>query len=117
MMHATNSEQCRYSSPDGFATQWHKSLINSFSARGPGLIFMEAHSVSPYGRITPSDAGLWSDAHIEPLAEIVEFAHSQGVKIGIQLQHAGRKASRLSPWLEMTKVSKDKVRASDLFGR
>ncbi|KAM0448823.1 hypothetical protein ACHAPV_009459 [Trichoderma viride] len=102
------SPMCQYSSPDGFVTQWHKSLINSFSARGPGLVFMEAHSVSAHGRITPSDAGLWSDAHIEPLAEIVEFAHSQGVKIGIQLQHAGRKASRLSPWLEMTKVSKDK---------
>ncbi|KPM39363.1 hypothetical protein AK830_g7194 [Neonectria ditissima] len=72
---------------------------------------MEAHSVSPEGRITPEDAGLWSDGHIAPLRKIVDFAHGQGTKIGIQLQHAGRKASRLAPWLD-----RDGIASKESFG-
>lgn len=99
----------RYSSSDGHVTQWHESLIGSLATRGPGLIIVEAHAVSPEGRITPEDAGLWSDSHIAPLKRITEFSHSQGVKIGIQLQHAGRKASRSAPWLDRQAAWFDKV--------
>jgi 2,4-dienoyl-CoA reductase-like NADH-dependent reductase (Old Yellow Enzyme family) len=60
---------------------------------------VEATAVTPEGRITPEDSGLWKDSQIEPLRKIVEFAHSQGQKIGIQLGHAGRKASTVAPWL------------------
>ena len=69
--------------------------------RGPGLTLVEATAVTPQGRITPEDSGLWSDEQIPPLRQIVEFAHSQGVKIGIQLAHAGRKASAVAPWLDL----------------
>ncbi len=74
-------------------------------SRGPGLTFIEATGVVPQGRITPEDAGLWSDDQIEPLRKIVEFAHSQGQKIGIQLAHAGRKASMVAPWLSFTEMA------------
>jgi len=67
--------------------------------RGPGLTFIEATAILPEGRITPEDTGIWSDEHIEPLARIIEFAHSQGQKIGIQIAHAGRKASITPPWI------------------
>ena len=67
--------------------------------RGPGLTFIEATAVLPEGRITPEDTGIWSDEHIDPLSRIAELAHSQGQKIGIQIAHAGRKASTTPPWL------------------
>lgn len=67
--------------------------------RGPGLTMVEATSVTPQGRITPEDSGLWKDSQIAPLKRIVEFAHSQGQHMGIQLGHAGRKASTVAPWL------------------
>lgn len=67
--------------------------------RGPGLTIVEATSVTPEGRITPEDSGLWKDTQIEPLRRIVEFAHSQGQHMAIQLAHAGRKASTIAPWL------------------
>ncbi|OAX38165.1 FMN-linked oxidoreductase [Rhizopogon vinicolor AM-OR11-026] len=67
--------------------------------RGPGLSIVEGTAVLPEGRITPEDAGLWKDSQIEPLRKIVEFAHSQNQKVGIQLFHAGRKASTIAPWL------------------
>ncbi|KAG6855717.1 hypothetical protein H0H87_011686 [Tephrocybe sp. NHM501043] len=73
--------------------------VGGIYTRGPGLSMVEATSVTPEGRITPEDSGLWSDEHIAPLADIVEFAHSQNQKIGIQLAHAGRKASTAAPWL------------------
>lgn len=69
--------------------------------RGPGLTIIEATAVLPEGRITPEDSGLWSEEQVEPLRQIVEFAHTQGQKIGIQLGHAGRKASTVAPWLNM----------------
>lgn len=77
------------------------SHLGGIISRGPGLAIIEATSITATGRITPEDSGLWTDSQIEPLAQIVEFAHSQGQKIAIQLAHAGRKASTVAPWLAM----------------
>lgn len=70
---------------------------------------VEATSVTPEGRITPEDSGLWKDSQIDPLRKIVEFAHSQGQNIGIQLGHAGRKASTVAPWLSTHDVATEEV--------
>ncbi|KAF8807812.1 NADH:flavin oxidoreductase/NADH oxidase [Phlegmacium glaucopus] len=96
------SPMCQYSSQDGHATDWHLVHIGGFATRGVGAICMEATAVVPEGRISPEDAGLWSDSQIEPLRRIVDFAHAQGTKIGIQLAHAGRKASTRAPWVQRT---------------
>lgn len=72
---------------------------------------VEATSITPEGRITPEDSGLWKDSQIEPLRRIVEFAHSQGQKIGIQLGHGGRKASTVAPWLSKGAVATEDVYA------
>jgi len=93
------SPLCQYSADDGKLTAWHQAHLGGIFTRGPGLSIIEATAVTPEGRITPEDAGIWSDAHVEPLRTIVEFAHSQGQKIGIQIGHAGRKASTVAPWL------------------
>ena len=77
--------------------------------RGPGISFTEAAAVTPEGRITPEDAGLWKDSQIAPLKEVVDFAHSQGQKIGIQLAHAGRKASTVAPWLSLGDVAGEEL--------
>lgn len=73
--------------------------------RGPGIACVEATSVTPQGRITPEDNGLWKDSQIENLHKVVEFAHSQGQKMMIQLGHAGRKASTVAPWLSSGAVA------------
>lgn len=78
---------------------WHHAWLGGVIIRGPGLTFVEATAVQPHGRITPEDAGLWQDSQIEPFRKTVEFAHSQGQKIAIQIAHAGRKASTVAPWL------------------
>ncbi|KAF2452827.1 NADH-dependent flavin oxidoreductase [Lineolata rhizophorae] len=93
------SPMCQYSAEDGHLTMWHKAHLGGIFTRGPGLTIIEATAVQANGRITPEDSGLWKDSQIQPLREIVEFAHSQGKKIGIQLGHAGRKASTVAPWL------------------
>lgn len=80
-------------------TAWHMAHYGGIAQRGPGMIIIEAAGVVPEGRITPGCIGLWKDSQIAPLKEVVEFAHSQGQKIGIQLAHAGRKASTVPPWL------------------
>lgn len=90
---------CQYSADDGHLTDWHLAHLGGILQRGPGLTIIEATAVLANGRITPEDSGLWKDSQIEPLRRIVEFAHSQGQKIGIQLAHAGRKASTVAPWL------------------
>ncbi|KAF8313826.1 FMN-linked oxidoreductase [Clavulina sp. PMI_390] len=102
------SPMCQYSSPNGFATDWHLVHIGGFATRGAGLISMEATAVMANGRITPEDNGIWSDAHIAPLKRIVDFVHSQGTKIGIQLAHAGRKASTRAPWAQADIRGKNK---------
>ena len=86
--------------------------------RGPGLTMVEATSPTPEGRITPEDSGLWKDSQIEPLKRIVEFAHSQNQKIGIQLGHAGRKASTVAPWLSSGDVADEHVNGwpSNVYG-
>jgi 2,4-dienoyl-CoA reductase-like NADH-dependent reductase (Old Yellow Enzyme family) len=92
------SPMCQYSSEDGFATDWHMVHLGSRAVGGAGLIMAEATAVSPEGRITPHDLGLWKDDHIAKLQQIVQFAHTQGTPVGIQLAHAGRKASMSRPW-------------------
>ncbi len=94
----TVSPMCMYSSEDGFTNNWHLVHLGSRAVGGAGLILTEAAAVSPEGRITPQDMGLWKDEHIKGLAEIVEFVEAQGSQIGIQLAHAGRKASCAAPW-------------------
>ncbi|KAI0880390.1 uncharacterized protein GGS22DRAFT_175164 [Annulohypoxylon maeteangense] len=90
---------CQYSADDGHATDWHFAHLSQFILRGTALTIVEATAVTPNGRISPEDLGLWEDSQIVPLKRIVDFAHSQGQKIGIQLAHAGRKASTFAPWL------------------
>jgi 2,4-dienoyl-CoA reductase-like NADH-dependent reductase (Old Yellow Enzyme family) len=92
------SPMCQYSSVDGFANDWHLIHLGSRAVGGAGLIIQEATAVSPEGRITPDDMGLWKDEHIEKLQQINNFIHQQGAVAGIQLAHAGRKASHTSPW-------------------
>ena len=92
------SPMCQYSCVDGFATDWHLVHLGSRAVGGAGLVMTEAAAVSPEGRISPQDLGIWSDAHAEPLARIAAFISGQKTVAGIQLAHAGRKASRSRPW-------------------
>ncbi len=92
------SPMCQYSATDGFTNEWHHVHLGSRAAGGTGLIITEATSVSPEGRISPSDLGIWKDEHINGLRQIVSFIHQQGAVAGIQLAHAGRKASCAVPW-------------------
>ena len=100
---------CQYSACDGYATDWHLTHIGGIVQRGPGLSIMEATAVQAEGRITPQDLGLWEDGQMAMLRRIVEFAHSQSQKIAIQLSHAGRKASAVSPWLHKNAVAMESV--------
>ncbi|TRX40354.1 NADH:flavin oxidoreductase/NADH oxidase [Flavobacterium restrictum] len=92
------SPMCQYSATDGFATDWHLVHLGSRASGGAGLLIQEATSVSPEGRISPEDLGLWKDEHIQKLLAINEFIVSQNAVPGIQLAHAGRKASVSAPW-------------------
>lgn len=92
------SPMCQYSSNDGFASDWHLVHLGSRAAGGAGLVIMEMTDVLPEGRITPGCNGIWSDAHAEPLQRITDFVRGQGAAIGIQIAHAGRKASMQRPW-------------------
>jgi 2,4-dienoyl-CoA reductase-like NADH-dependent reductase (Old Yellow Enzyme family) len=92
------SPMCQYSSDDGVANDWHLVHLGARAAGGAGLVIAEATAVSPEGRITPGDAGIWADKHIEPLIRITRFLKEQGAVPGIQLAHAGRKASAARPW-------------------
>jgi 2,4-dienoyl-CoA reductase-like NADH-dependent reductase (Old Yellow Enzyme family) len=92
------SPMCEYSSEDGFANDWHFVHLGSRAVGGAGLIITEATAVSPEGRISPADLGIWKDEHIEQLKKITGFIHEHGSVAGIQLAHAGRKASHREPW-------------------
>ncbi len=92
------SPMCQYSSADGFASNWHLVHLGSRAVGGASLVIMEATAVVPEGRITYADMGIWKDEHINKLREIVDFIHQQGALAGIQLAHAGRKASSQKPW-------------------
>jgi 2,4-dienoyl-CoA reductase-like NADH-dependent reductase (Old Yellow Enzyme family) len=89
---------CQYSSDEGMATDWHLVHLGSRAVGGAGLVMVEATAVSPVGRISPFDSGIWSDAHVEAFAPIVHFIKQQGAIPGIQIAHAGRKASTDAPW-------------------
>jgi 2,4-dienoyl-CoA reductase-like NADH-dependent reductase (Old Yellow Enzyme family) len=93
------SPMCEYSSDDGFANDWHLVHLGSRAVGGAGLVFTEASAVAAEGRISPQDLGIWKDEHIAPLRRITDFLHAQGAHAGIQLAHAGRKASTQVPWL------------------
>lgn len=92
------SPMCQYCSTDGRADDWHLVHLGARAVGGAGLVMVEATAVEPAGRISPGDAGLWSDEHIEPLRRITEFIHRHGAVAGIQIAHAGRKASASRPW-------------------
>jgi 2,4-dienoyl-CoA reductase-like NADH-dependent reductase (Old Yellow Enzyme family) len=92
------SPMCQYSCEDGLATDWHFVHLGSRAVGGAALVIAEATAVLPEARISPQDLGIWSEAHIEPLARIAQFIHSQGSVAGIQIAHAGRKASTARPW-------------------
>jgi 2,4-dienoyl-CoA reductase-like NADH-dependent reductase (Old Yellow Enzyme family) len=94
----TVSPMCMYSSEDGFANDWHLVHLGSRAVGGPGLLITEAAAVSPEGRITPDDLGIWKPEHVENLKRITTFIKAQGVEPGIQLAHAGRKASTYTSW-------------------
>jgi 2,4-dienoyl-CoA reductase-like NADH-dependent reductase (Old Yellow Enzyme family) len=101
------SPMCQYSAEDGFANDWHLVHLGSRATGGAGLIIQEATAVSPEGRISPSDLGLWSDEHIEKLQSITKFIIGQDSVPGIQLAHAGRKASVSSPWYGNKKLAQN----------
>jgi 2,4-dienoyl-CoA reductase-like NADH-dependent reductase (Old Yellow Enzyme family) len=92
------SPMCQYSCVDGFATDWHLVHLGSRAVGGAALVIQEATAVHAAGRISYGDLGIWKDAHIEKLQQIVSFIHDNGAVAGIQLAHAGRKASCELPW-------------------
>jgi 2,4-dienoyl-CoA reductase-like NADH-dependent reductase (Old Yellow Enzyme family) len=92
------SPMCQYSSDEGHATDWHLVHLGQFAVGGAALVFTEATAVTPEGRISPQDLGIWDDAHVPMLARITRFIAAQGAVPGMQLAHAGRKASTQRPW-------------------
>jgi 2,4-dienoyl-CoA reductase-like NADH-dependent reductase (Old Yellow Enzyme family) len=101
------SPMCQYSSQDGFATEWHLVHLGARAQGGAGLVTLEASAVTAEGRISPGDLGIWKDEHIPALKLIVEFIHTQGARAGIQLAHAGRKASMAPPFVAERLVTPD----------
>lgn len=101
------SPMCQYSSDDGFANDWHLVHLGSRAVGGAALVFTEATAVSPEGRISPNDLGIWKDEHIPFLKRITDFIMRQGSLPGIQLAHAGRKSSQMPPWENNTPLDKE----------
>ncbi len=99
------SPMCQYSSLDGFANEWHLVHLGSRAVGGAALVMTEATAVSPEGRISPGDLGIWKDEHISFLKRITSFIEAQGSVAGMQLAHAGRKASHHAPWLGGKRLS------------
>lgn len=94
------SPMCQYSADDGYPNDWHFVHLGSRAVGGAGLVMMEATAVTPEGRITPGDLGIWSDDHIEQFKRNADFIRAQGAAAGVQLAHAGRKASCTAPWVD-----------------
>ena len=92
------SPMCQYSAKNGVVGEWHRVHLGAFATGGAGLIFVEATAVAPKGRISINCPGIWNDEQAEAFRPIVDFAHSMGATIGIQLAHAGRKGSTMPPW-------------------
>ena len=99
---------CQYSaaSGTGMPSDYHLAHLGAFAMRGPSLVFTEATSVLPNGGITPEDLGIWSDDHVAAFKRITDIIHSHGAVAGIQLAHAGRKASTYAPWEEGSQAYK-----------
>jgi 2,4-dienoyl-CoA reductase-like NADH-dependent reductase (Old Yellow Enzyme family) len=91
---------CMYSAVDGVVQEWHHTHLAQFASGGAGLIVAEATAVVPECRISPRDVGLWNDEQRDAWAPIVDAIHARGAAVGIQLAHAGRKASTWWPWAE-----------------
>ncbi len=102
------SPMCEYSSEDGFANDWHLVHLGSRAIGGAALVITEATAVSAEGRISPGDLGIWKDEHIEKLKQITDFIHQYGSVAGIQLAHAGRKASHEVPWKGGAQIASNK---------
>ncbi len=92
------SPMCQYSSVDGLPNDWHLVHLGQFAAGGAGLVMTEASAVVPEGRISPQDAGIWNDEQVAAWRRVVDFLHARGATAGMQLAHAGRKASTRRPW-------------------
>lgn len=101
------SPMCQYSSEDGFADDWHLVHLGAMATGGAGVVFTEATAVTPEGRISPGDLGIWKDGHVEFLQRITRFVAGQGAIAGMQLAHAGRKASVSAPWLGGSPLTPD----------
>src|ERR1700709_1022008 len=102
------SPMCEYSSTDGFATDWHLVHLGSRAIGGASLVLTEATAVSPEGRISYGDLGIWKDEHINKLKQITGFIEQHGSFAGIQLAHAGRKASHEVPWSGNKQIPSDR---------
>jgi 2,4-dienoyl-CoA reductase-like NADH-dependent reductase (Old Yellow Enzyme family) len=109
------SPMCQYSAQDGFANDWHLVHLGSRAIGGASLVVVEATAVEARGRISPGDMGLWQDAQLEPLARIARFLEEHGAVSGIQIAHAGRKASTGRPW-EGGKPLSDEAGGWDVVG-
>lgn len=105
------SPMCQYTAVDGMVNDWHLVHLGARATGGAGLVIMEATGVVPEGRITPGCTGIWSDAHADAMKPIVKFIESQGAVAGIQIAHAGRKASSDLPWHGGTPLPKDHPQA------
>jgi len=110
------SPMCEYSAEDGFANNWHLVHLGSRAVGGAGLIITEATAVSPEGRISYADLGIYKDEHIEKLKEITDFIHQHGSVAGIQLAHAGRKASHEVPWKGNAQLLPDDANGWQTYG-
>ena len=110
------SPMCQYSSEDGFASDWHLVHLGSRAVGGAGLVFTEAAAVTPNGRISPQDLGIWKDEHLPALQRVTEFVKAHGAAAGIQLAHAGRKASTAQPWRGGQPVTPDNGGWGDIVG-
>ena len=110
------SPMCQYSAHDGMANDWHLVHLGARAIGGAGLIIVEATGVEARGRITPQCLGLWNDEQIEPLARVTHFLREHGATPGIQLAHAGRKASTAAPWKGGTPISPDQGGWTDIVG-
>ena len=110
------SPMCQYSAHDGMANDWHLVHLGARAIGGAGLIIVEATGVEARGRITPQCLGLWNDAQIEPLARVTHFLREHGATPGIQLAHAGRKASTAAPWKGGTPIGPDQGGWTDIVG-
>ncbi len=117
------SPMCQYSSVDGLPNDWHLMHLGQFAAGGAGLVMTEASAVVPEGRISPQDAGIWNDEQVTAWRRVTDFVHAQGSAVGMQLAHAGRKASTRRPWEPSGSVPHDEGGwtsvgpGTDAFGR